>query len=98
MAQLKIGALRDFQHTGHQVHLVQKGTICQLAGECEKEYLVHDAPENSITVDQNNNLVTDCSSHKLYHYDNFEEAQAKYLKLRDLYGAATKVDEFLAGK
>lgn len=94
MSQLKIGAIRDFQTPDYTVHLVQKGQLNQLAGEAQKQYLVHVLPAGAMSQDEDGNLICDCTDHTFYHFDNFEDAQAKYLELADEYGATLKVREW----
>lgn len=92
MAQLKIGALRDFEGNSTQIYLVQRGTICQLANHCEKEYLVIECDKNTFKKNNNNDLEGDIkANHTLYHFDTFREAQDKYLELADRDGKNLKV-------
>lgn len=96
VAQVKLGALRDFQAGGFIVHLVMQGMMNELSAECEKKFLVHVVPAGAITADEEDNLVKNCSKQTLYHFDTWEEAQKQYLSLADQYGAVLKIREWSA--
>lgn len=91
--QLRVGALRDFSIPDRYVYLVQQGQANHLSSHAQKTYLVYDTPKSSF-YSQDGDLICRCDQGTNYHFDSFEEAQAKYLELADEYGAALKVQEW----